>query len=74
MANRLPSDDERQVSLTDVERHAVITAVRGSIDLYDGYVKLRAESPAMARKQGHKRRQLAALITALPKLRTREER
>jgi hypothetical protein len=60
-------------ALTEDERKAVVSAVRGSIDLYGGYVKLRPESPVMARKQGQKRRALGLLTTALAKLRTQRE-
>jgi hypothetical protein len=58
-------------NFTDDERQAVLQAVNGSIDLYSGYIKLRPESPQMARKQGLKRRQLALLKSAQPKLRTK---
>ena len=56
------------LELTEEERRAVLGAVRGSIDLYRGYVKLRPESPNMARKQGMKRKALVALQTALAKI------
>jgi hypothetical protein len=60
-------------NFTDDERKAVLRAVNGSIDLYTGYVKLRPESPKMARKQGQHRRLLELLKSAQPKLRTRRE-
>jgi hypothetical protein len=56
------------IDLTEAERQAVNNSVRNSIALYSNYVKLRPETPAMARKQGQKRKHLAALETALPKL------
>lgn len=54
--------------LTDHERTAVRSSIRNSIELYRRYIALRPETPEMARKQGQKKRQLALLTSALPKL------
>lgn len=55
-------------SLTKQESQAVRSALKGSIDLYTGYIRLRSEDARMARKQGQKRRQLALLQSAMIKL------
>jgi hypothetical protein len=55
-------------NLTKRELTAVRSSVRNSIELYKGYVKLRPESPVMARKQGQKRQRLIDLTSALEKL------
>jgi hypothetical protein len=50
------------------EIKAIRSAVKGSIDLYKGYVKLRPESAKMKRKQAVIGRRLVVLRSAYPKL------
>jgi hypothetical protein len=59
----------KQPILTKDERIAVRSAIRGSLDLYRGYVKLNPETPIMARKQALKRKMIPILVSALAKLR-----
>jgi hypothetical protein len=61
------------VQLSDAERKAIRKAIKGSIDLYRGYVKLNPEHDAkpsvMKRKQTALRADLIHLQVALAKLR-----
>jgi hypothetical protein len=50
------------------EIKAIRAAMKGSIDLYKGYVKLNPETPQMKTKQAKLRKRLALLISALKKL------
>jgi hypothetical protein len=56
------------VALTSKEQQAVCRSVRGSLDLYRRYVKLRPETPVMKRKQGRLRQQIVHLKSALQQL------
>jgi hypothetical protein len=55
--------------LTEEEKKAVASAIRGSIDLWGRYVKLQPESTGMKRKQSQKRKAVEHLKSALAKLR-----
>lgn len=57
------------IEISEEERKAVSSALRGSIDLYGRYVKLKPESTGMKRKQSQKRKQLEHLKAVLEKLR-----
>jgi hypothetical protein len=56
------------VQLSNDQISAVKGAVRGSIDLYRGYVTIRPETPVMKRKQARKRKELVELRGALKQL------
>jgi hypothetical protein len=56
------------VELTEGERKAVKSAIKGSIDLYSRYITLAPETPAMKRKQSMKRKERDYLKRALLKL------
>jgi hypothetical protein len=59
----------RDHNLSDPENEAVQRAIRGSLDLYRRYVKLRSEDTRMTRKQAAKRKEIPLLEEGLRKLR-----